>query len=192
MRTPPLRRRVTLGGGLVIAVVLLTFDAFVYLSLREGLNGALEDLLAARAEVAVSLALELNIEELADQLAALGVPAAVEAADGRRFVAEPATPRVGQIGPPTAAPHPRVSYTTALPNGGAVEVFASRAGINATLRRLLAVMAIGTLAAVALAYALLRCVTARALAPLDEVVATAERIIAGGRGRAPRARPSPQ
>ena len=43
-------------------------------------------------------------------------------------------------------------------------------------------MAIGTLAAVALASAasaLLRRVTVRALAPLDEVVATAERITAG-------------
>lgn len=182
MRTPPLGRRVTLGGSVVIAVVLIAFDAFVYLRLADGLEGSLEDLLAARTEVAVNLAQDLEPEALADRLAALGVPAVVHAVDGRRFVVEPATPRVGAAGPPTALAYPRVSRTTALPDGAVVEVFATRAGADTTLRRLLAVSAMGTLLAVAFASILLRHVSRRALAPLDEVVSTAERITAGATG----------
>lgn len=182
MRTPPLGRRATLGGSVVVAVVLIAFDAFVYLSLRDGLEGGLDDLLAARLDVAANLARDTEPEVLADRLATLGVPATVEAADGRRFVGAPATPRIGAVGPATVVAHPRVARATALPGGGTIEVYATRAGTDTTLRRLLAVSAVGTLLAVALAYLLLRRVTARALAPLDEVASTAERISAGAIG----------
>ena len=182
MRTPPLRRRVVQGGSLVIAAVLLAFDAFVFLSVRQGLEGALEELLAVRADAAAGLAEELAPEELADGLAGIGVPAAVETPDGQRFVSEPTTPRVGEVSPATAVAHPRVSRAVDLPQGGVVAVFATRAGVDAALRHLLAAIAVGTLAAIALAYTFLRWATVRALAPLDEVVATAERITAGARG----------
>lgn len=182
MRTPPLRRRVTLSALGVVAVLLLTFDAFVYLSLRERLEDSLSDLLAARAQVAREVGATVPGEEISLRLAALAVPATVRTPDGREFRAEPATPRLGPDQPPTPLAHPRVSTLVTLADGTEVEVFASRAGVVSTLRRLLATVAIGTAIAMTLAYLLLRAVTARALMPLAQVAATAERTSADRTG----------
>ncbi len=179
MRTPGLRRRITLSGVLVLSGVLLVFDAFVYLSLRAGLEDALSGLLDARMEVAARLAVEVEPAELAARLSAVGVPAQVRTADGQLFRSEPATPRVGQVGPPTAVPHPRVERTVKLADGTTLTVFATRAGLDATLRRLVAVMAVGTLSAVLLAGALWRRASAQILAPLIQMADTAEQITAG-------------
>ncbi|MDQ3974791.1 MAG: HAMP domain-containing histidine kinase [Actinomycetota bacterium] len=179
MRTPALRRRITLSGVLVLSGVLLVFDAFVYLSLRAGLEDALSGLLDARMEVAARLAVELEPAELAARLSAVGVPAHVRTPDGQLFRSEPATPRVGQVGPPTAVPHPRVERTVELPDGTTLTVFATRAGLDATLRRLVAVMAVGTLSALLLAGALWRRASAQILGPLTQMADTAEQITAG-------------
>ncbi|MDQ3931888.1 MAG: HAMP domain-containing histidine kinase [Actinomycetota bacterium] len=175
MRTPPLRRRVTLSGMVVIAVILLAFDAAVYLSLRQRFEDSLSDLLAARAQVAREMGATVPSEHLAPRLAALAVPATVRTSDGRQFDAEPATPRLGSDQPPTPLLHPRISTRVTLTDGTQVEVFASRAGVESTLRRLLTTMATGTALALTLAYFLLRAVTARALRPLAQIAATAER-----------------
>ncbi|MDP8932477.1 MAG: HAMP domain-containing histidine kinase, partial [Actinomycetota bacterium] len=175
MRTPPLRRRVTLSALAVVAVLLLAFDAFVYLSLRNRLEDSLSDLLAARVQVAREVGATTPGEALASRLAALAVPATIRTPDGREFHAEPATPRLGPDQPPTPLANPRISTLVILADGTEVEVFASRAGVISTLRRLLAAVATGTAIAVTLAYLLLHAVTARALAPLAQVAATAER-----------------
>lgn len=175
MRTPPLRRRVTLSALAVVALLLLTFDAFVYFSLRHRLEHSLSDLLAARAQVAREVGATTPGEGLSSRLAALAVPATVRTPDGREFHAEPATPRLGPDQPPTPLAHPRISTLVTLPDGTQIEVFASRAGVISTLRRLLATVLTGTVVALTLAYLLLRAVTARALAPLAQVAETAER-----------------
>lgn len=175
MRTPPLRHRVTLSGMAVVAVVLLAFDAVVYLSLRQRLEDSLSDLLAARAQVARELGATVPSEHLAPRLAALAVPASVRTSDGRQFDADPATPRLGPDQPPTALLNPRVSTRVTLSDGTQIEVFASRAGVESTLRRLLTTATTATAVALTLAYLLLRAVTARALTPLAEIAATAER-----------------
>lgn len=179
MHTPPLRRRITLGGSAVVALVVFGLGSAVYLSVRDGLEDGLADLLAARVEVAANLAEGLEGDALADRLAAVGIPAEVETAAGRRIVAAPATPLVGATGPPTAIPDPRDSHTLTLDDGSSVEVFVTRAGVDTTLRRLLLTTVLGGLVAMVIAYVLLRQVTIRTLSPLDEVVATAERITAG-------------
>ncbi|MFN2555958.1 MAG: ATP-binding protein [Nitriliruptorales bacterium] len=175
MRTPPLRRRVTLSALAVVAVLLLTFDAFVYLSLRHSLEQSLSDLLATRAQLARELGATVPRVVLAPRLGALAVPATVLTPDGQRFEAEPATPRLGPDQPPTPLAHPRISTLVTLDDGTQIEVFATRAGVETTLRRLLVTVLSGTAAALALAYLLLRAVTSRALAPLAQVAATAQR-----------------
>lgn len=179
MRTPALRRRITVSGVMVLAGVLLVFDAVVYLSLRQGMEQALGELLDARMEVAVSLAEELRPRDLADRLTQVAVPAQVRTVDGQVFRSEPATPRVGQVGPPTAIPHPRIEQTLELDNGLTVTVYATRAGLDATLRRLLLIIGVGTAAAVLLAAALWRRASVAVVSPLRQMADTAERITEG-------------
>jgi signal transduction histidine kinase len=69
-----------------------------------------------------------------------------------------------------------------LASGGTVTVYASRAGVNQTLRRLLLLELLGTVVAVGLAVVLLNHAARRALAPLQQVVATAERTATGTSG----------
>lgn len=179
MRAPALRRRVTLSGVVVLSGVLLAVNVFVYGSLRDGLESALADLLDERMDVAVGLADELDRAALAERLSAVAVPAQIRTPDGRVFRSEPATPRVGQVGPPTAVPHPRVQQTTVLPDGTTLTVYATRAGLDATLRRLLIAMALGMAVAVLLAVALWRRTSAAVIAPLTQIADTAQRISAG-------------
>lgn len=179
MRTPALRRRITLSGVVVLSGVLLAVNVFVYVSLRDGLEGALADLLNERMDVAVGLSDELNRSALADRLSAVAVPAQVRTPDGRVFRSQPATPRVGQSGPPTAVAHPRVQRTLELSDGTTLTVYATRAGLDATLRRLRIAMALGMAAAVLVAVALWRRASAAVIAPLTQIADTAQRISAG-------------
>jgi signal transduction histidine kinase len=63
-----------------------------------------------------------------------------------------------------------------------VTVYASQAGVNQTLRRLLGLELLGTAVTVGLAVVLLNHGARRALAPLQQVVATAERTATGASG----------
>ncbi|HEX2027820.1 MAG TPA: HAMP domain-containing sensor histidine kinase [Nitriliruptorales bacterium] len=182
MRTPSLRRRVTVLGVAAVAVLLLALDAFVYLALRNRLEHTLADVLAARVELARELDAALGPDALAERLQALGVPAIVETTDGRVVRVEPAVPRFqqGPPGPLANVAHPRVSQTVPLDSGGTAEVFATRSGVDATLRRILLLEAIGTGAAIAVAVMLFGRVTRIAMSPLEQVVAAARRT-AGGR-----------
>ena len=179
MRSPALRQRITLSGVVVLTGVLLAFDVFVYASLRDGLEAALVDLLNERMEVAVGLAEELESSALADRLSAVAVPATVRTPDGQVFRSQPAIPRVGQVGPPTAVPHPLVQRTLELPDGMTLTVFATRAGLDATLRRLLMVMALGTTGAVLVAAVLWRRASVAVVVPLTQIADAAQRISAG-------------
>ncbi len=184
MRTPSLRRRVTRSGVAVFAVLVLGLDVFVYVTLRARLEDTLAEVLAARAELAVELDDLVESDELAARLQALGVPVLITTADGQVITAEPATPRFqqGPPGPGTGVPQPRVSTVVDLADGGTAEVFATRAGVNATLRGMLLLLVIGTALALLAAVLLFRRSARMAMAPLDQVVETARRTTAGMTG----------
>lgn len=183
METPPLQSRVTLRGAAIVTGLLLAVAAFLYVSMRAELESNLDEVLDARAAIAVTLADELpHGPELADRLTALGIPATVRTPDGATIEADPALPRFSQGGVPTTVPHPRVSRTVELDDGSSITVQATRAGVDRTLRRLLILEAIAILAAVLLASVLIGRSTRSALRPLRQVAATAERTAAGRTG----------
>lgn len=164
MRTPALRRRITISGVLVLAGVVLVFDMLVYVSLRQRMEDALAELLDARMNVAVGLAEELEPDQLTRRLTELAVRARLRTPEGRVLRGEPATPRFGQVGPPTAPLHLRVERTVKFGDGTTLTVFATRAGLDATLRRLLLVLALGSAGAVVVAALLWRRVSATVIA----------------------------
>jgi two-component system OmpR family sensor kinase len=182
MRTPSLRRRVTGTSAAVLVVLLLAMDAFLYLTLRAQLEDTLTQVLDTRIGVAVRLSAQVPAPQLASALTEVGVPATVRGPDGRQFSAAPAVPHIGQYTPPTLVFAPRVERTASLSDGGTVTVYASRAGVNQTLRRLLVLELLGTAIALGLAVVLLDHAARRALAPLRQVVATAERTASGASG----------
>jgi signal transduction histidine kinase len=182
MRTPSLRRRITATSAVVLVLVLLAMDVFLYLTLRAHLEAALDDVLDTRIAVAVRLSEQVSVPELATALTGAGVPATVRGLGGDQFIAAPAVPRIGQYVPPAVAFHPRVQRTAALPSGGTVTVYASRAGIDRTLRRLLLLELAGTGIVVGLAVVLIGRTSRRALAPLQQVIDTAKRTEGGTPG----------
>jgi len=184
MRTPSLRRRVALSSIAVFTLLVVALNLFVFFALRDQLEDTLAEVLAARAELARELDVVLGPEELAARLQASGVPVVVTTTDGQVFEGEPAVPRFRE-GPPGAVgdvPYPRESTIVELDDGGTAEVFATRAGVEGTLRRVLVLMTIGTVVALAAAILLGRRAIATAMAPLDQVIDAAHRTTAGQAG----------
>ena len=179
MQTPSLRRRVTATSAVVLVVLLLAMDAFLYLTLRARLEATLNEVLDTRIGIAVRLSRQMPAPQLASALTELGVPATVRGADGQQYAATPAVPHIGQYTPPSAVFRPRVERTDTLPGGGTVTVYASRAGVDRTLRQLLLLELAGTAVALGCAVLLLGRASRRALAPLQQVVDTAKRTEAG-------------
>jgi two-component system, OmpR family, sensor kinase len=183
MRTPSLRKRVVVAGVAVVALLLLAFGAFVYLTLEDQLEDALEEVLEARLDLAREIETAGGPQELADRLQQLGIPAIVTTPDGEQLSAEPALPRFAQGPPgPLDVPEPRVSGVTRLADGVTVEVFATRAGVDTTLQRVLFLLVAGSLMALVAAVLLLRKTADYAMEPLDHVVAAAGRTAAGQTG----------
>jgi two-component system, OmpR family, sensor kinase len=183
MRTPSLRTRVVVAGVAVVAVLLVVFDAFVYLMLEDELEDTLEEVLAARLDLAREIETTSGPQELADRLQRLGVPAIITTPEGEQLTAEPALPRFAQGPPgPLDVPEPRVSDRTQLGDGVTVEVFATRAGVDTTLRRVLFLLVAGSSMALVVAVLLLRKTADYAMEPLDHVVAAAGRTAAGHTG----------
>lgn len=183
MRTPSLRNRVVAAGVTVVAALLVVFAAFVYLTLAAQLEETLEEVLAARLDLAREIPAAVGPQQLADRLQERGVAAIVTAPDGEQFTAEPAVPRFGQGPPgPLDALQPRESEVAQLEAGVTVEVFATRAGVDTTLRRVLFLLVVGSLMALVVAVVLLRKVADYAMEPLGQVAAAADRTAAGQPG----------
>jgi len=107
MKTVSLRRRVTLASLGVLALALIAFDVFLYVSFDQRLTGDLQRQLQERAGLASSLASSLAPQELADRLATGGITAQVTKG-GQRYVARPpAPPPPGGRGKPRASGFPR-------------------------------------------------------------------------------------
>lgn len=184
MRTPSLRGRVVLAGALTSTVLLVGVDLFVWFNLRDRLEENLDGLLESRAQLVREIGPGLSAFELDQRLTARGVPAVVRPPSGGSRDAEPGSR--SQEGLPPAQPQepgPQdIGREVELPDGTVVTVLASRAGVDATLQRVLLLELIGSLAAVALLVILLERTSTVALGPLDEVVHTARRIAAGRSG----------
>ncbi|MGH9038147.1 MAG: hypothetical protein ACRD0O_20505, partial [Acidimicrobiia bacterium] len=119
MRTVSLRRRVTVWGVVVVAVVLVGLDVFVYFSLRHRSLEDLDRLLQRRALLAEQLAPELTPEQLVTRLDGSGVRVRNREPDG-----DDARSRADDIGvpdetPPPAEPAPpgELSRFVTLPTG---------------------------------------------------------------------------
>ena len=183
MRTPSLRRRVLGGGITVLLLVIIALEAFVFFNLREQLEASLQEVLDARVRVAEEVVGDVAADELAPQLSALGIYAILRTPDGVEVDVLPVVPRFGP-GPPgsPSAVGPYISEVVPLPDGGELEVLATRAGVEETMRRILMLMTIGTLAAVVIGGLLLRRVIATAIAPLSEIGAAAHRTARGRTG----------
>lgn len=107
MKTVSLRRRVTLASLGVLALALIAFDVFLYVSFDQRLTGDLQRQLQERAGLASSLASSLAPQELADRLATGGITAQVTKG-GKRYVARPPAPPAPRgRGKPRASGAPR-------------------------------------------------------------------------------------
>jgi two-component system, OmpR family, sensor kinase len=182
LQTPNLRSRTIRGGMLLFATVIVLFDMLVFGAVRDELETNLEANLEQRLTTAVEHAEEFGPEEAAETLVADGIPAVLRTADGEVIAAEPLVGRFGNTPPaPAGVVEPRASMSTTLDDGTVVEVFASRAGIESTLNRLLLIIMVGTVGALALAYGVLMRLVNETLDPLAKVAATAEQITEGAR-----------
>lgn len=180
MRTPALRTRVRSRGAAVVLALLLALDVVVFFSVRASMEAGLTDVLEARADIAEGLVSVVpDAAALAAELTERGIPAVVTGPDGVDHGAEPSVPRFSQGGVPTVTPFPRTSLQRDLDEGMSVVVFATRAGLQETLRRLAITLGAVTVAGLALSILLLDRAARTALSPLDEVVATAERTRGG-------------
>lgn len=184
MRAPPLRKRAVGSAVATLVVALLVVNVFVFAMLRQSLDGALDELLRSRVQIAQSLVGDRSPQQLADDLESLGIPAYVVTAEGTRLLARPASLR-SSLTPPSPDGQlvpPIVELRAALPGGGEVVALATRAGVDATLERLLLFQVLGSLGMVVGGALLLRLVIDRTLRPIDTVVATAGRIAEGRTG----------
>jgi two-component system, OmpR family, sensor kinase len=184
MRTPSLRRRIVVAGTAVVATVLLLFGGVIYLTLQTQLERTLAGVLAARVELARELGEVHEPVELADQLQRLGIPALVTTASGQTLEATPPpVPRFGEGPPgPVDLAQPRVSARADLGGGVTVQVFATRVGVDTTLRRIVVLLVVGSVVALGAAVLLLRRVGDYAMEPLELVAAAADRTAAGAIG----------
>lgn len=184
MQTPSLRGRIVLAGVLAGSLVLLGVDVFVWLSLRDRLMDNLAGVLESRAQLVVEIGPGLSPVELDERLTELGVPAVVHPPGGPGLPAEPVAPRVRNLPPadPLGPISSSIERDVHLPDGTRVTVLASRAGVDATLRQVLILEVIASVAAITLLVALLHHISRRAVGPVDQIVRTARRIADGRTG----------
>lgn len=177
MRTVSLRRRVVAGGTLILVLLLAGLDVFVYLSLRSQLYEGIDQLLSDRARLAQQLATELTDDEIEAQLrdGLVGVEAGPPGASTRVVTPAPQAQ-------PGIESGPIITYQVILAGGRRLTLTASASGVEASLRRLLVIEAVGTGAALALGVFAFDRAARRALRPIDDVVAAARRTAAGHSG----------
>jgi two-component system OmpR family sensor kinase len=198
MRTVSLRRRVSVASLAVLAVALIAFDAFLYVSFSGRLTGDLHRQLTERAQLAQTLSGSLAPQQLADRLASGGISAQITK-NGQRYSARPpASPAPvkrphppGPPGSPRAARPPAPTATRTLSSANALTLTqplaggerlvlsADRSQLDSDLAGLLVLEAAGTLVVLLLAALALGRVLGRALAPLDRTTAVAAAIASG-------------
>lgn len=189
--TPSLRRRVTTATVLLIALLLLALGVAIDHVVGIQLNRDLESGLAGGIVRAADLVkIGVGPAELVAQLQGQRTRVQVISRDGtvygdRTLMPPPSTPpSPAEFGAPLSSrERSSKTVTRVLPDGSKLTLMAKTTGIQARrhqLRRDLLVGGILTLLLVAL---VVRLVVERALAPLQRMTATAERITHGDRGR---------
>lgn len=174
-----LRRRVGVGGFLVIAVLVLLLDVFVYYSLRDQLFGTLHQVLDARAQLAVEISRQTSLPALPANLQRAGVRAEIHLPGGEAYLTQPGATRFEMLPPALRTDERLVGRTVTLPDGTNITVYASRDGVDTTLRRVRILLTVGTGGLLLAAAFVLGLLSRLALRPLDRVVATARRIAQG-------------
>lgn len=184
IETPSLRTRLTVVTVALVAVAVVALELVVYLSLRDELDEALEEVLATRATLVAQLADDAaDPAVLASELAEQGVPAVLTTPDGTVLQSDPAARRFDVV-PPGTAPDAGVErLQLTLPDGTMVEVLVSRAGVDATLQQVLLAELGGTAVVVLLLAFALRRAAGVATRPLDRMVEVASHIAGGDRSR---------
>ena len=185
--TPPLGRRVVLVGVTVVALVLLAVNAAVYGALRSSLLDSLDDLLNERAEAVRIEAREVasigaDEQELARRLQTRGLRALVQLPNGTVYRSDPSSPIVGRGLPPSSRDEASLSRDVRLPGGTTARVFALTSGVSETLRRLLLLQLLCSVAALLLAALLLSRASKVALRPVSQIAEASARTAAGQRG----------
>ncbi len=184
MQTPSLERRVNRAGVAVVAAIVLTLDVVVWLSLAASLDAGIDDALDLRVAVVHDVGERTTtVSGLARELTKLGIPAEVSGG-GLAATAQPAVQRSlpGEELILSVDAADLVSEVVDVRRDRRVEVFVSQAGARATIRRLLLIEGVASVAALLAASLLLRRGTAHALTPLDHVVTAAQLTAEGHAG----------
>lgn len=181
-RRHSLRLRLVAVGMAVVAAAVLALDVFVYLRTRDRLEDTLTVVLQSRLETASQLAIEFGVEGLGDRMADAGIPGVVARVDGTVEEAIPTARRFVELPPDIAMQlgDDVELATTVLGDGTLIEVAASRAGINRTLRTIVVLEGLGSLVAVLASGLLLHRTAGLVLRPIDRVIDVA-RSTADGR-----------
>jgi two-component system, OmpR family, sensor kinase len=188
--TPSLRRRVTVATLSVIAILLVALgvatDEVVRLQINRDVEARLDDGIVRAANLVRA---GLGPAELVAQLQGQQFSAQVIGRDGARYgdptIVPAPSPPSPNAEPPPASPSERnhKTATRVLQDGSKLTIVAKTPFMTAhraELRRELLVGGAATLVVVAL---LVRFAVGRALAPLQRITSTAERITYGDRGR---------
>ncbi|MER7071163.1 HAMP domain-containing sensor histidine kinase [Terrabacter sp. NPDC000476] len=197
MRTPSLRRRVTVVVLVLVALMLGVLTVTTDVVLRSRLESQLEQRLVDRATVGASLADQLSPAELAKRLEGNGISVLVVDKDGQAYTegpppgsadGGPAKPP-GKPTPPkadTATPVQRsgdtLEVTRAVGDGATLVLTADAGDVRRVVDQTRIALLVGALAVLALAALLVRPVVARTLQPLDRMTSLAKGIRAGDRG----------
>jgi two-component system OmpR family sensor kinase len=189
--TPSLRRRVTIATVGVIAALLVVLSGVIDRLVDVQLNHDLEARLAdgiARASNLVEAG--VGPAEIVNQLQGQTTRVQLVSPDGVRYgdltllpMSPSPPPQGGRPPPPSASERTSKRVTRILQNGSEITIVAKTAGIHARLAQLRRDMLVGGAITLVLVALLVRIAVGRALAPLQRVTSTAERITYGDRGR---------
>lgn len=189
--TPSLRRRVTLGAVGVIAIVLVTLGAVIDELVETQLDRFVEYRLGDDISRAAGLVRAgVGPGELVNQLQSKRIKVQVISRDGARYgdlaisatTPAPSSPG-GQPAPLSPGERHGKTVTRVLQDGSKLIVVADIAGIDAERHELRLGMLVGGAITLVLVALLVRLAVGRALAPLEQMTSTAERITYGDRGR---------
>ncbi|VXB30674.1 sensor histidine kinase [Nocardioides sp. AX2bis] len=213
LRTPSLRRRVTVVVTVLMAVMLLVLVAATGLTLRERFDSQLRQRLLDRADVATALADQVEDRDLARRLEGEGVSVVLTTAGGERYAegplagaADPPAAAVddAEVEPGNAPPGPRgetslpalptpgggvqqsgdlLSVSADLPDGRTVVLLADAGGARSTVAQVLVVLVVAALLVLLGTVLVVPVVVGRALGPLDRITAVARSITGGDRAR---------
>lgn len=181
LRPTSLRRRITVSGVATVTVLVLLLDVVVFLSLRDLMLNNLEEVLDAREQLARELLTELGPlppDEVSERLDEAGLRSVIRTVPGAVFSSEGA-PAFDRLPADVESEGPFAWREFRMQDGSQLFILASRGGIDATLERLLLLEVLGTIAVIALAYALLDRASAVVLRPVRDVAGTARRIADG-------------